>query len=142
VAIWHWAFEKFQVNSEIPESIKRDWKSWALRERAAAKQPTLQPRLLEDVALSQSGSAQQLPRAPLLPDRSSPKELVDTAKRKPKRSYEKFAAHIGIGKDTLYAITKETRWVSDETYILVAEVCHCKPEDLHPRDIPRPERRR
>lgn len=78
-------------------------------------------------------------RAPL---RRSPKELVDAARRKPKRSHEKFAAVIGIGRDTLYAITKETRWVSDETYGLVAEACKCKPEDLHPRDIPRPERRR
>jgi len=76
------------------------------------------------------------------PLRRSPKELVDGAKHQQKRSYEKFAAVIGIGKDTLYAITKETRWVSDETYALVAQVCQCKPEDLHPRDIPRPERRR
>ena len=76
------------------------------------------------------------------PVRCSPKELVDAAKRQPKRSCEKFAAVIGIGKDTLYAITKETRWVSDETYDLVAQACKCKPEDLHPRDIPRPERRR
>jgi hypothetical protein len=76
------------------------------------------------------------------PVRCSPKALVDAAKRQSKRSYEKFAAVIGIGKDTLYAITKETRWVSDETYDLVAQACKCKPEDLHPRDIPRPERRR
>jgi hypothetical protein len=74
--------------------------------------------------------------------RPSPKEFVDAARRHPKRSYEKFAAQIGIGKDTLYKITKETSWVSDETYALVAEVCNCKPEDLHPRDIPRPEHRR
>jgi len=75
--------------------------------------------------------------------RPGPKALVDAGRRKAKkRSYEKFAAHIGIGKDTLYAITNETRWLSDETYILMAEACGCKPEDLHPRDIPRPERRR
>jgi hypothetical protein len=75
-------------------------------------------------------------------ERTSPKELVDAAKRHPKRSYEKFASRIGIGKDTLYAVTKEKRWVSDESYMLVAEACNCRPEDLHPRDIPRPERRR
>jgi hypothetical protein len=75
-------------------------------------------------------------------DRRSPKEVVDAAKRQKKtRSYEKFAAKIGIGKDTLYAITKENRWVSDETYILVAQACDCKPHDLHPRDLPPPQRR-
>lgn len=72
----------------------------------------------------------------------SPKDLVDAAKLQPRRSYEKFAAHMGIGKDTLYAITKETRWVTDEMYRLVAKVCACKPEELHPRDIPRPKRHR
>jgi hypothetical protein len=90
---------------------------------------------------AQMGLAQDLKRKSST-ERSSPKELVDAAKRHPKRSYEKFASKIGIGKDTLYAITKETRWVSDESYILAAEACNCKPEDLHPRDIPRPERRR
>jgi hypothetical protein len=75
--------------------------------------------------------------------RVAPKELIDRYKRQPpRRSYEKLASKIGIGKDTIYAITGETRWVSDETYELVAGVCGCKPEDLHPRDLPRPERRR
>jgi DNA-binding XRE family transcriptional regulator len=75
--------------------------------------------------------------------RQCPKEVIDRFKRRiPKLSYEKLAAKIGINKDTMYAITKELRWVSDETYELVANVCGCKPEDLHPRDIPRPERRR
>jgi hypothetical protein len=74
--------------------------------------------------------------------RRSPKELVDAAKRQPRRSYEKFAGHIGIGKDTLYAITQEKRWVRDESYGLVAQVCKCSPEDLHPRDIPPPKRHR
>jgi hypothetical protein len=71
-----------------------------------------------------------------------PKDFIDARKLHPKRSYEKLAAHIGIGKDTLYAITKEKRWLSDDTYRLVAEACACKPEDLYPRDIPRPDRRR
>jgi hypothetical protein len=71
----------------------------------------------------------------------NPKDFIDASKCRLKRSYEKFAAHIGIGKDTLYAITKESRWVSDANYKLVAQVCGCNPEDLHPRDVPRPERR-
>jgi hypothetical protein len=74
--------------------------------------------------------------------RPSPKERVDACRRRLKiRSYEKFAAKVGISKDTLYAITKEARWVSDQIYELVGEFCGCKPEDLYPRDIPRPDRR-
>lgn len=78
------------------------------------------------------------PRDNKVPSRRSPKEFVDDRKVKEGRSYEKFAAHIGIGKDTLYAITMETRWVKDAIYELVAQVCECRPEDLHPRHIPLP----
>jgi hypothetical protein len=81
-----------------------------------------------------------------LPDtvvsRPAPRELVDAAKRRGRRSYETLAGRIGIGKDTLYAIRDETRWVSDDSYALVAQQCSCRPEDLHPRDIPPPKRRR
>lgn len=75
------------------------------------------------------------------PVRRSPKDFIDAAKCRRTRSYEKFAALIGISKDTLYAITKESRWVSDANYKLVADFCECNSEDLHPRDVPRPERR-
>jgi len=69
-------------------------------------------------------------------ERRRPKELVDTCRRRLKiRSYEKFAAKVGISKDTLYAITKESRWVSDQVYELVAEFCGCKHEDLHPSGL-------
>jgi hypothetical protein len=54
-----------------------------------------------------------------MPSRRKPKDFIDNTKRPMKRSYEKFAAHIGISKDTLFAITKETRWVSDNIYVLV-----------------------
>lgn len=74
--------------------------------------------------------------------RPAPRELVDAAKRRGRRSYETLAGRIGIGKDTLYAIRNETRWVSDDSYALVAQQCSCHPEDLHPRDIPPPKRRR
>jgi phage portal protein BeeE len=90
--------------------------------------------------LVQSGQTRSLSAKTV--SRCSPKELVDAARRRERRSHEKLAAHIGIGKDSLYAITGETRWVSDETYTLVAEVCKYSPEDLRPRDLPPPKRRR
>ncbi|HYL36593.1 MAG TPA: hypothetical protein VEV17_11825 [Bryobacteraceae bacterium] len=34
--IWQWAYQRFQVNIDLTESCKRDWRAWALRERAAA----------------------------------------------------------------------------------------------------------
>jgi hypothetical protein len=78
-----------------------------------------------------------------VPERRSPKDIVFAAKLKKQiRSSERFAARIGISKDTLIAITEEKRWVSDETYATVAAACECKPADLHPRDLPMPERRR
>jgi hypothetical protein len=84
----------------------------------------------------------QPPKTVPVPSRRAPKEFVDAARRQLQRSNEAFAAHIGISKDTFYAITKESRWVSDDNYIRVAQACRCSPEDLHPRDVPRPERRR
>jgi hypothetical protein len=110
-----------------------------------------QELLLEAFEAQSARAPAQLPPMPSVktqtlhdeevPRRGKPKDFVDIAKRALTRSYEKLAAHIGISKDTLYAITKETRWVSDDNYILVAGVCGCKPEDLHPRDVPRPKHR-
>jgi hypothetical protein len=69
---------------------------------------------------------------------ATPKRIVDQCRsHHGLRSYEKLAGRIGISKDTLYAITKETRWLSDQTYELVALFCKCKPENLHPRGVPR-----
>jgi hypothetical protein len=100
-------------------------------------------RGIEDVTDSKSVGSQSTSDDASLRSALGPKVLVNRQRRLSKvRSYEKFAATIGISKDTLYAITNETRWVSDETYELVATACGCSPEALHPRDIPRPDRRR
>ena len=129
---------------EIPEGLRREMEKSEEWKRYRG--------LLIKLAEAQGGhgSLSLQPPAPGSPDpqesneteRVCPKQFVDAAKRQAKRSYEKFASKIGIGKDTLYAITKETRWVSDENYILVAQACKCRPEDLYPREIPRPRRRR
>ena len=67
----------------------------------------------------------------------NPKQIVKCCKVREKiRSNEKLASRIGIDRDTLNAIVNETRWVSDHTYELVAEFCKCKPQDLHPSDLP------
>jgi len=89
----------------------------------------------------------EAPATDLQPSPSSlkkrtPREIVDAARRLLSVSYEKFAGRIGISKDTLYAIIKETKWVSDDSYYHVATACNCEPQDLHPRDIPRPVRHR
>jgi hypothetical protein len=86
-------------------------------------------------------SSSQIPAEEKAVVRRNPKDFIDASKARSKRSYAKLAAQIGISKDTLYAITKETRWVSDANYRLVAQVCGCHPEDLHPRDVPLPKRR-
>jgi hypothetical protein len=76
-------------------------------------------------------------------ERRSPRDFVFSGKlSKGIRSFERFASRIGIGRDTLYAITKEKRWVSDDVYAMVAKACECEPGDLHPRDLPTPDRRR
>jgi DNA-binding XRE family transcriptional regulator len=97
---------------------------------------------LQAATMSNATSSTQILPAETVPSRRTPQDFIDASRRQLRRSNEKFAAHIGISKDTLYAITKETRWVSDDNYILVAQACGCNPEDLHPRDIPRPEHRR
>lgn len=50
---------------------------------------------------------------------------------------ERFTA---IGRDTLFAVMDETRWVSQKTYERLAGFIGCKPEQLYPR-IPRPKRK-
>jgi hypothetical protein len=138
----------FGMNPPITERIWRkiesspEWQAYrSLLQEAADKQ-------------AEGGAAQKEPDRALpqghpwpnedgLPRRPSPKERVDAVRLRPtKRSYEKFAAVIGISKDSLYAITKEARWVSNDTYSLVARACNCEEEDLYPRGIPRPEHRR
>ena len=75
--------------------------------------------------------------------RPDPKALVDAARlRLGLRSYDKLASRVGIGRDTLFVVKNETRWVSDQNYALLAEACHCKPEDLHPVELPKPPSRR
>ena len=46
-----------------------------------------------------------------------------------------------LGRDTLFAVRDETRWVSSKIYEKLAEFIGCKPEQLHPR-LPRPRRKR
>jgi hypothetical protein len=109
---------------------------------ASATVPETEASLPQPATMSNANSSTQIFSAEAAPSRRNPQEFIDASRRHLRRSNEKFAAHIGISKDTLYAITKETRWVSDDNYILVAQACSCSPEDLHPRDVPRPEHRR
>src|SRR5205823_12011546 len=98
--------------------------------------------MLANAQVTEMQGAQQSSdnRTPSEPHCRSPKEFIDNHRRHFRGSYEKLAASMGISKDTLYAITKENRWVSDQTYNLVAKFCGCEPDDLHPRDISPPNR--
>jgi hypothetical protein len=124
----------FAARDQANKGSGRDSVQTPVQSRSAFSVERARPRAESELAASHG-----VENSPI---RTSPKEFIDAHKRRRKCSYEKLASHIGIGKDTLYAITLESRWVSDENYRLVSEVCGCKPEDLHPRDLPRPQRRR
>jgi hypothetical protein len=132
---WVWRDEGFDWEGLFHSETKA-WLAWLLENAVQPNSNPVKGSEAKHEVDADSGNAEAGPTR-------SPKELVDDCRlRPPRRSYEKLAGKIGLSKDTLYAITKETRWVSDETYQVVAGICGCKPEDLHPRDIPRPERRR
>lgn len=46
-----------------------------------------------------------------------------------------------LGRDTLMSIRDETRWVKEETYRKLADFIGCLPEQLYPRNLPRPQTR-
>ncbi len=79
--------------------------------------------------------------------KSSPKALIDAfMEREGIRSYdgrdgftEKYPV---IGRDTLLAVKDEARWVSKATYRKLAEIIGCMPEQLHPRRLSPPRRKR
>jgi hypothetical protein len=69
---------------------------------------------LRPATMSNAKSSTQILPAETVPSRPTAQDFIDASRRQLRRSNEKFAAHLGISKDTLYAITKETRWVSDD----------------------------
>jgi hypothetical protein len=79
--------------------------------------------------------------------KSGPKALIDSFLEKQRiPSYdgrdgftEKYPV---IGRDTLFAVRDETRWVSKTNYKKLAEIIGCIPEQLHPRELPFPQRKR
>jgi hypothetical protein len=79
--------------------------------------------------------------------KSSPKALIDAfMKRATVPSYDGKGGFTErwpvIGRDTLFAVRDETRWVSKTSYKKLAEIIGCIPEQLHPRDLPPPHRKR
>jgi hypothetical protein len=98
--VWRWAYQKFQINAEIPATVKRAWRIWALQARAAA--------------------AGRLPRPPL--SNTVPAEIpalqgmakgaMRGAKRKPKSSKRPFSSrpHLPLNvHESVAEIEERTR---------------------------------
>jgi hypothetical protein len=52
------------------------------------------------------------------------------------------SATVKVGKDTFLKVIHETERVHDRTYLKIADFIGCQPDQLHPRGIPRAERKR
>lgn len=77
--------------------------------------------------------------------KSSPKLLIESFMQR--HEIPSFDGHGGfterftaIGRDTLFAVMAESRWVNRTTYEKLADFIGCKPEQLYPR-IPHPKRK-
>jgi hypothetical protein len=76
-------------------------------------------------------------------DRGSPGEYFEAYRAKhPTVTYDQIAARIGFSRDSLYKIKDETAWVREHAYAATAGLLGCRPEDLHPRNLPRFPRRK
>ncbi|HZW05339.1 MAG TPA: hypothetical protein VFF58_00385 [Candidatus Nitrosotalea sp.] len=78
--------------------------------------------------------------------KSSPKGLIDGFMERARiSSYDGrdgFTERLpAVGRDTLFAVRDESRWVKKETYVKIAHFIGCRPEQLHPRGILPPRRR-
>jgi hypothetical protein len=74
--------------------------------------------------------------------RQAPADYFEAYRAKnPGISYRKLAGRIGISYESLFTIKGETAWVRDYAYAAAAGELGCRPEDLHPRHLPRLPRR-
>lgn len=73
----------------------------------------------------------------------TPEELVDAFLRAHPEipNHEALAEKIGIGRDVLFAIKGEKRWVRSAAYEFTALLIGCKEQDLHPRSVVRRRRK-
>ncbi len=81
---------------------------------------------------------------PPVKDRKPPEAFFEAYRAKnPTMSYDKIAGRIGISRDSLFKIKEETDWVREYAYEAAAAELGCRPEDLHPRTLPkRPRQKR
>lgn len=76
-------------------------------------------------------------------DRKPPADFFEAYRAKnPTMTYAQIAGRMGIVYDTLFRIKEERVWVRRDSYEAAADFLGCRPEDLHPRNLPRSPRRR
>lgn len=102
--IWQSAHQRFGLNFKMPEEVKRNWRVWALRERAAHS--STKPEL------PRAG-----PRATPAPRRGYRGEVREWMKRKELKSVADAAKRLGVGPDTLKSImsSKGRKRYADDT---------------------------
>jgi hypothetical protein len=89
-------------------------------------------------------SGPQLDTAPVPNRTATAEELIDAYLRAHPEipDHQTLADQIGISRDVLFAIKRETRWVRSVTYGWVAILIGCSKDDLHPRQMARKRRKR
>jgi hypothetical protein len=132
---------RFNQGTETIKETKYETLSGAIEDVCAASIAYIQRRARDEIGDRLAGVTGKTSPDPA-PSRPAPKEIVDAAKPRGRWSYERLAGRIQISRDTLSAIIREKRWVSDDVYARVAKFCSCRPEDLHPRDLPARKPRR
>lgn len=72
---------------------------------------------------------------------SNPAQVLLAYRTRGPCSWEKVASRLGVSRDTLYSVKGESKWHTDPMYALMAKGIGCRPDELHPRDLPRPKKR-
>ncbi len=118
-SVWRRIYSKFQLHGDIPNGLKRSWRAWALRERAAAcfsKQERPQISFVNDRNESTPPAAGREGRAPAA-RRGYRAEIRQWMESNEVRTIPEAAEGLMVGIDTLKSImsSKGDKRYSDAT---------------------------